>query len=145
MAGTDAGFLNSLDYPALGLHQELALYVENGLNPAQALSAAPRAGPAWFGLLDRYGAIETGKQRWRTSRRLRPSTRSSCAGWSRIARSSTAAGGGAQEGGTLERRSVEVSIGNRTAPESACGRGRGPSVFVAVRTTPRDTTGPALA
>ncbi len=62
MAGTDAGFLNSFDYPALGLHQELALYVENGLTPAEALAAATRAGPAWFGKLDRYGAVETGKQ-----------------------------------------------------------------------------------
>lgn len=62
MAGTDAGFLNSFDYPGLGLHQELALYVRNGLTPAQALSAATRAGPAWFGLLDRYGAVEAGKQ-----------------------------------------------------------------------------------
>ncbi|WP_226948673.1 amidohydrolase family protein [Rhizorhabdus wittichii] len=62
MAGTDAGFLNSFDYPALGLHQELALYVENGLTPAQALSAATRAGPAWFGKLDRYGSVEAGKQ-----------------------------------------------------------------------------------
>jgi imidazolonepropionase-like amidohydrolase len=62
MAGTDAGFLNSFDYPALGLHQELALYVENGLTPAQALSAATRAGPAWFGKLDHYGSVEAGKQ-----------------------------------------------------------------------------------
>nr|WP_284699671.1 amidohydrolase family protein [Sphingomonas lycopersici] len=62
MAGTDAGFLNSFDYPALGLHQELALYVENGLTPAEALAAATRAGPAWFGKLDRYGSVETGKQ-----------------------------------------------------------------------------------
>jgi hypothetical protein len=30
MAGTDAGYLNSFDYPAIGLHQELALYVEMG-------------------------------------------------------------------------------------------------------------------
>lgn len=62
MAGTDAGFLNSFDYPALGLHQELALYVKNGLTPAEALSAATRAGPKWFGKLDRYGAVEAGKQ-----------------------------------------------------------------------------------
>lgn len=62
MAGTDAGFLNSFDYPALGLHQELALYVDNGLTPAEALAAATRAGPAWFGKLDRYGSVETGKQ-----------------------------------------------------------------------------------
>lgn len=62
MAGTDAGFLNSYDYPALGLHQELALYVKTGLTPAEALAAATRAGPAWFGKLDRYGSVETGKQ-----------------------------------------------------------------------------------
>jgi imidazolonepropionase-like amidohydrolase len=62
MAGTDAGFLNSFDYPGIGLHQELALYVKSGLTPAEALSAATRAGPAWFGKLDRYGSIETGKQ-----------------------------------------------------------------------------------
>ena len=62
MAGTDAGFLNSYDYPGLGLHQELALYVKNGLTPAQALAAATRAGPAWFGRLDRFGSIAPGKQ-----------------------------------------------------------------------------------
>ena len=62
MAGTDAGFLNSFDYPGLGLHQELAMYVENGLTPAQALAAATRAGPQWFGALDRYGSVEAGKQ-----------------------------------------------------------------------------------
>lgn len=62
MAGTDAGFLNSFDYPALGLHQELALYVKTGLTPAEALAAATRAGPAWFGKLARYGSVDTGKQ-----------------------------------------------------------------------------------
>jgi imidazolonepropionase-like amidohydrolase len=62
MAGTDAGYLNSFDYPAIGLHQELALYVDNGLTPAEALAAATRAGPQWFGVLDRYGSIEVGKQ-----------------------------------------------------------------------------------
>ena len=61
MAGTDAGFLNSFDYPGIGLHQELALYVESGLTPAQALASATRAGPAWFGKLDRYGAVSKGK------------------------------------------------------------------------------------
>jgi imidazolonepropionase-like amidohydrolase len=61
MAGTDAGFLNSFNYPGIGLHDELALFVEKGLTPPQALSAATRAGPAWFGKLDRYGAIAAGK------------------------------------------------------------------------------------
>jgi imidazolonepropionase-like amidohydrolase len=31
------------------------------MTPAQALSAATRAGPAWFGTLDRYGAVAPGK------------------------------------------------------------------------------------
>jgi imidazolonepropionase-like amidohydrolase len=61
MAGTDAGFLNSFNYPGIGLHDELALYVEKGLTPVQALSAATRAGPAWFDELDRYGAVAQGK------------------------------------------------------------------------------------
>ncbi len=61
MAGTDAGFLNSFDFPGIGLHEELALYVKNGLTPAQALASATRAGPAWFGRLDRYGAVAPGK------------------------------------------------------------------------------------
>ena len=61
MAGTDAGFLNSFDYPGQGLHDELGMYVRYGLTPAQALSAATRAGPEWFGKLDRYGAVGVGK------------------------------------------------------------------------------------
>ncbi len=61
MAGTDAGFLNSFDYPGVGLLDELSLYVRTGLTPQQALVSATRAGPAWFGKLDRYGAVEAGK------------------------------------------------------------------------------------
>jgi len=61
MAGTDAGFLNSYDYPGVGLHDELALYVRYGLTPSQALASATRAGPAWFGQLDRYGSVAQGK------------------------------------------------------------------------------------
>jgi imidazolonepropionase-like amidohydrolase len=61
MAGTDAGFLNSYNYPGIGLHNELELYVREGLTPQQALVAATRAGPQWFGTLDRYGAVEAGK------------------------------------------------------------------------------------
>ncbi len=60
MAGTDAGFLNSFNYPGIGLHDELSLFVKEGLTPAQALSAATRAGPAWFGQLDRYGSVRQG-------------------------------------------------------------------------------------
>lgn len=61
MAGTDAGFLNSFDYPGSSLHNELALFVEHGLTPAEALRTATRAGPDWFGQLDLYGSITPGK------------------------------------------------------------------------------------
>lgn len=61
MAGTDAGFLNSFNYPGIGLHDELELFVKRGLSPAAALTTATRAGPAWFGWLDRYGSVEVGK------------------------------------------------------------------------------------
>jgi imidazolonepropionase-like amidohydrolase len=62
MAGTDAGFLNSFDYPGIGLHDELGLFVKYGMTAPQALSSATRAGAAWFGQLDRYGAVAPGKQ-----------------------------------------------------------------------------------
>ena len=35
--------------------------MREGLTPQQALVAATRAGPAWFGKLDRYGAVQAGK------------------------------------------------------------------------------------
>ena len=47
MAGTDAGFLNSFNYPGIGLHGELSLYVAEGLTPPQALASATRA-PGWL-------------------------------------------------------------------------------------------------
>ena len=31
MAGTDAGFLNSFNYPGIALHQELGIFVDNGI------------------------------------------------------------------------------------------------------------------
>ncbi|MEQ1515199.1 MAG: amidohydrolase family protein [Usitatibacteraceae bacterium] len=61
MAGTDAGFLNSFNYPGVGLHDEMALFVEKGLTPAQVLATATRAGPAWLGKLNRFGAVAAGK------------------------------------------------------------------------------------
>lgn len=61
MAGTDAGFLNSFNYPGIGLHDELELFVKRGLSPEDALMTATLAGPAWFGWLDRYGTVEVGK------------------------------------------------------------------------------------
>jgi imidazolonepropionase-like amidohydrolase len=61
LAGTDAGYLNSYNYPGLGLHEELALFVRCGLTPLQALQSATLAGPKFFGLERRYGAIEPGR------------------------------------------------------------------------------------
>ncbi|MES2149232.1 MAG: amidohydrolase family protein [Pseudomonadota bacterium] len=61
IAGTDAGFLNSYDYPGLALHEELALYVQYGLSPQQALQSAVVNGPRFLGKLDRYGSVAPGK------------------------------------------------------------------------------------
>ena len=58
-AGTDAGNLGVFFGPAL--HQELALLVEAGLTPVQAITAATRNAAAYIGALDRIGTIETGK------------------------------------------------------------------------------------
>jgi imidazolonepropionase-like amidohydrolase len=61
MAGTDAGYLNSFNYPGQGLHDELARYVESGLTPAQALRSATLSGPAFFRRSAAYGAIAKGR------------------------------------------------------------------------------------
>ncbi|MGO4466780.1 amidohydrolase family protein [Pseudoduganella sp. RAF53_2] len=61
IAGTDAGFLNSFDYPGQGLHDELGIFVKYGLTPHQALNAAVLAGPRFLGKQQRYGAVEAGK------------------------------------------------------------------------------------
>jgi imidazolonepropionase-like amidohydrolase len=61
VAGTDAGFLNSFDYPGQALHDEIGLYVKYGLTPAQALQSAVIAGPRFLGKLDRYGSVAEGK------------------------------------------------------------------------------------
>lgn len=61
IAGTDAGFLNSFNFPGIALHQELQLFVKEGLSAPQALSAATRSGPAWFGQMNRYGGVAQGK------------------------------------------------------------------------------------
>ena len=57
LAGTDAGYLNSFNYPGEGLHDELERYVESGLTPQQALVSATITGPAFLGHGDRYGSI----------------------------------------------------------------------------------------
>ncbi|WP_143307068.1 amidohydrolase family protein [Chitinophaga vietnamensis] len=61
MAGTDAGYLNSYDFPGIGLHQELARMVEYGLSPLQALQASVINSPAYLHQTN-YGAIAAGKK-----------------------------------------------------------------------------------
>lgn len=61
LAGTDAGYLNSFNYPGRGLHDELAAYVEAGLTPAQVLRSATVTGPAFLRQSARYGALAPGK------------------------------------------------------------------------------------
>lgn len=61
IAGTDAGFLNSFNYPGQALHDEIGLFVRYGLTPQQALQSAVVNGPRFLGKLDRYGSIGTGK------------------------------------------------------------------------------------
>ncbi|MFN8572679.1 MAG: amidohydrolase family protein [Gemmatimonadaceae bacterium] len=60
LAGTDAGFLNSYDYPGVGLHDEMALMVRAGLTPLQALQAATVNGARFLGREGRHGTLETG-------------------------------------------------------------------------------------
>jgi len=61
LAGTDAGYLNSFNYPGEGLHDELERYVEAGLTPQQALVSATITGPRFLGHSARYGAVTEGK------------------------------------------------------------------------------------
>jgi imidazolonepropionase-like amidohydrolase len=61
IAGTDAGYLNSFNYPGAALNDELALFVKYGLTPAQALQSAVLEGPRFLGKLDRYGSVEKSK------------------------------------------------------------------------------------
>ena len=57
LAGTDAGFLNSFNYPGLGMHDELAIMVKYGLTPQQALMCSIINGPAFFNQSKLYGAV----------------------------------------------------------------------------------------
>lgn len=61
LAGTDAGYLNSFNYPGQGLHDELARFVESGLTPVEALRTSVINGPRFLGRQARYGAIAPGK------------------------------------------------------------------------------------
>lgn len=61
LAGTDAGFLNSFDYPGIGLHDELRLLVRAGLTPLQALQASTINGARFLGREARHGTVEVGR------------------------------------------------------------------------------------
>lgn len=61
LAGTDAGFLNSFNYPGIGLHDEMALFVRYGLTPLQTLQAATINGARFLGKDARHGSIAVGK------------------------------------------------------------------------------------
>ena len=61
MAGTDAGYLNSFDYPGIGLHEELAEFVKYGLTPLQALQAATLHNAAFLGKQDGSASVAPGK------------------------------------------------------------------------------------
>ncbi len=62
LAGTDAGFLNSFNYPGIGLHDELALFVRAGLSPLQALQAATVNGARFLGHAEENGTLDPGKR-----------------------------------------------------------------------------------
>ena len=61
LAGTDAGFLNSYDYPGRGLHDELGHLVKAGLTPLQALQASTINGARFLGRESRHGTLELGR------------------------------------------------------------------------------------
>ncbi len=62
LAGSDAGPFNSYVYPGASLHGELALMVQKGLSPQQALSTSIINGPTFFGLEDIYCSIKQGRK-----------------------------------------------------------------------------------
>lgn len=61
LAGTDAGYLNSYNYPGIGLHQEMAMMVHYGLPIHEALKASVINGPAFFNLSKDFGSVATNK------------------------------------------------------------------------------------
>jgi imidazolonepropionase-like amidohydrolase len=60
LAGTDANGWNPV-LPGFGLHEELALLVESGLSPMEALQAATRNAARYLNKLDELGTIEPKK------------------------------------------------------------------------------------
>jgi hypothetical protein len=61
LAGTDAGFLNSFNYPGIALHQEMELFVRYGLTPLQALQAATINGARFMRRDRSHGSLAEGK------------------------------------------------------------------------------------
>jgi imidazolonepropionase-like amidohydrolase len=59
LTGTDAPLRNSP--PGFGLHEELALLVQGGMSPFDAISAATIEPARYFGMLDSAGTIAPGK------------------------------------------------------------------------------------
>lgn len=59
LAGTDAPM--PYIYPGFALHEELALLVESGLTPSEALNAATLAPARFFGLDATTGSVDVGK------------------------------------------------------------------------------------
>jgi imidazolonepropionase-like amidohydrolase len=60
LAGTDTSLTNPV-IPGVGLHHELALLVESGLTPLEALATATKNPAQYFGVLNQLGTIEAGK------------------------------------------------------------------------------------
>jgi imidazolonepropionase-like amidohydrolase len=60
LAGTDTSPLNPV-LPGWGLHHELALLVECGLSPLEALQTATRNPAQYFGSAKEMGTLEEGK------------------------------------------------------------------------------------
>ena len=61
LAGTDAGFLNSFNYPGIALHEEMSEFVRAGLTPLQTLRAATINGAEFLGREKTNGSIAAGK------------------------------------------------------------------------------------
>jgi hypothetical protein len=59
LAGTDVG--NPYCFPGFSLHDELALLVDSGVNPLDALQAATRNAAMFMDASDKYGSVTPGK------------------------------------------------------------------------------------
>ena len=61
LAGTDTGASNPYMFPGFSLHEELALLVDAGLTPMEALQASTRNAAIFMGKRDTLGTLEKGK------------------------------------------------------------------------------------